>query len=231
MEMLIQARSVSKTYAGKAGAKEVQVLRGIDIDIPAGAMCAIVGSSGSGKSTLLHILGGLDRPTDGQILFKGSDIARYSSDEISQFRNKEIGFVFQFHHLLPEFTALENVMMPGLARTFKLNEVTDRATALLTEFGLKDRLNHRPGMLSGGEQQRVSMARALINNPSLLLADEPTGNLDEQNTSHLMGLISELNTSRNLTIIMVTHDLNLAQRCAYQIHLKDGIVNENNAVA
>ncbi|MCC5925400.1 MAG: ABC transporter ATP-binding protein [Bacteroidetes bacterium] len=221
---LIKAINITKTYSGKAGANDVKVLRGVAIEFSKGSMSAIIGSSGSGKSTLLHILGGLDKPTTGQIYFKDQDISSYSSEEISLFRNQEIGFVFQFHHLLPEFTALENVMMPGLARNFELNSVKKRATELLSEFGLSDRLSHRPGMLSGGEQQRVSMARALINSPSVLLADEPTGNLDEANTMHLMDLITGLNKSTGLTVIMVTHDSNLARVCDIQISLKNGVV-------
>jgi lipoprotein-releasing system ATP-binding protein len=227
----IQAQNITKTYRGKAGAADVEVLRGVTVSFAKGSMSAIVGSSGSGKSTLLHILGGLDRPTTGNILFNDHDIASYNPEEISLFRNTQIGFVFQFHHLLPEFTALENVMMPGLARDFELKEVKARAVKLLTDFGLVDRLDHRPGMLSGGEQQRVSMARALVNNPSLLLADEPTGNLDEENTRHLMNLITSLNKSIGLTIIMVTHDHNLAGVCDHQINIKNGIVAQNNELA
>lgn len=225
---LLETHSIIKTYRGKSDVADVEVLRGIDLKFQTGSMTAIVGSSGSGKSTLLHILGGLDQPTSGDVIFKGQSLASFSAEEISKFRNTEIGFVFQFHHLLPEFTALENVMMPALARKFDLHEVQGRAENLLREFGLGDRFNHRPGMLSGGEQQRVSMARALINNPSVLLADEPTGNLDETNTGQLMELITELNKNKSLTIILVTHDQQLARDCTYQVSLKDGLVFETN---
>ncbi|MCH8496152.1 MAG: ABC transporter ATP-binding protein [Balneolales bacterium] len=222
--VLIQANGLTKTYTGKAEAATVDVLKGVNVSFEAGTTNAIIGSSGSGKSTLLHILGGLDKPTQGQVLFKGTNIAEYTDTEITRFRNREIGFVFQFHHLLPEFTALENVMMPALAQNRAIQEIKPRAKEILAKFGLEDRFEHRPGMLSGGEQQRVAMARALINKPSLLLADEPTGNLDEQNTAQLMDLILGLNTDSELTIIMVTHDKALAQRCDATYEIKNGVI-------
>ncbi|KPQ00503.1 MAG: ABC-type lipoprotein export system ATPase component LolD [Bacteroidetes bacterium HLUCCA01] len=220
---MLEARNISKTFPSQSGEGTIEVLRGVSAIFTEGCIHAIVGSSGSGKSTLLHILGGLETPTTGEVLFNGKNIAGFTPDELSAFRNAEIGFVFQFHHLLPEFTALENVIIPGIARKKYSRELGDRAEKLLVDFGLGSRLSHKPGKLSGGEQQRVAMARALINSPSLLLADEPTGNLDEVNTRQLMELITAINEEHNLTIVMVTHDGNLAAQCEHQISLKDGL--------
>lgn len=223
--IILKAQNVTKTYAGKEDANDVEVLKGVNIELESGSTHAIVGTSGSGKSTLLHILGGLDKPTSGEVIFRDHDIASYSDEQVTQFRNREIGFVFQFHHLLPEFTAIENVMMPALVQDISTKEVKKRAEQLLAEFGLKDRLHHRPSMLSGGEQQRVSVARALMNNPSLLLADEPSGNLDENNTSILIDLLLSLNKERELTIILVTHDPILAQKCTKIHTIKNGTID------
>lgn len=220
--MILKAENVTRAYAGKQDTRPVEVLKGVDLEIHEGSITSIVGSSGSGKSTLLHILGGLDAPTSGDVLFKGNSICKYSETERSRFRNNEIGFVFQFHHLLPEFTALENVMMPALIRNESVRKIREKASELLGTVGLSERLEHRPSMLSGGEQQRVAMARALINDPSLLLADEPTGNLDESNTTQLLDLILGLNRDRQLTIILVTHDSQIAKKCDRIIELKDG---------
>lgn len=221
---ILSTSQVTKSYPSKAGADAVEVLKGIDIEIRQGSVTAIVGASGSGKSTLMHILGGLDKPSNGEVRFRDSLISSFNDDELSRFRNREIGFVFQFHHLLPEFTALENVMMPALIRNIPVASVIDKARQLLNGFGLGNRLDHRPAMLSGGEQQRVSIARALINDPAILLADEPTGNLDEQNTSEIIEQIIALRDARDLTVVMVTHDMDIARKCDSILTLKNGIV-------
>lgn len=221
---ILRTENLIKDYEGKSGSAMVQVLKGIDIAIPEGKITAITGASGSGKSTLLHLLGGLDEPTAGKIFYRDHDIARYTEKQRNSFRNTQIGFVFQFHHLLPEFTALENVMLPGLIADTEVSEITARATDLLQRFGLQERLHHRPSMLSGGEQQRVAMARALINQPALLLADEPTGNLDESNTTQLIDLIIHLNQVENLSVVLITHDQAIAQRCDAVLHMKDGLI-------
>lgn len=223
--MILQTQSVTKLYAAKAGIQPVEVLKGVDLSVEEGSITAIVGSSGSGKSTLMHILGGLDKPTSGNVRYKNEDISSYSESRLSQFRNKEIGFVFQFHHLMPEFTSLENVMMPALIRPHHTDTIKEKASTLLVQFGLANRLNHRPSMLSGGEQQRVAMARALINDPAVLLADEPTGNLDEANTLELLDLILELRTKNNLSIVMVTHDFDIANRCDKTYTLRNGVLD------
>jgi lipoprotein-releasing system ATP-binding protein len=223
---IIEAVDLHKVYEGKSNSKPVNVLQGVNLSIQEGSVNAIVGSSGSGKSTLLHLLGGLDKPSKGKIMFRGNDISSYDDSALTKFRNSKIGFVFQFHHLLPEFTALENVLMPALA-TGKFDSVTKaRAVKLLDEFGLSDRLEHRPSMLSGGEQQRVAMARALMNQPEVLLADEPTGNLDEANTSVLMEQILNLNQAHRLTLIIVTHDNALAAKCEHVFSIKHGIIEK-----
>jgi lipoprotein-releasing system ATP-binding protein len=223
--MILQTQNVTKLYAAKAGIPPVEVLKGIDLSLSEGSITAIVGASGSGKSTLMHILGGLDKPSSGKVFFKNEDISSYSESRLSHFRNQEIGFVFQFHHLMPEFTSLENVMMPALIRPHQTNEVRDKASQLLSKFGLSERLHHRPSMLSGGEQQRVAMARALINDPSVLLADEPTGNLDEANTMDLLELILGLRSENNLSIVMVTHDIDIAKRCDITYTLRNGVLD------
>lgn len=223
--MILQTQNVTKLYAAKAGIPPVEVLKGVDLSLSEGSITAIVGASGSGKSTLMHILGGLDKPSSGKVFFKNEDISSYSESRLSHFRNQEIGFVFQFHHLMPEFTSLENVMMPALIRPHQTNEVRDKASQLLSKFGLSERLHHRPSMLSGGEQQRVAMARALINDPSVLLADEPTGNLDEANTMDLLELILGLRSENNLSIVMVTHDIDIAKRCDITYTLRNGVLD------
>ncbi|MBW1831867.1 MAG: ABC transporter ATP-binding protein, partial [Deltaproteobacteria bacterium] len=186
---LVTVQNVTKTFEHEG--RSLQVLKGIDLQIDRGEMVTIVGPSGAGKSTLLHLIGTLDLPTEGRILYGGRDVTRLGSLELAEFRNRSIGFVFQFHHLLPEFTALENVMMPGLIQGSRRLE--DRARQLLDEVGLTDRLTHRPGELSGGEQQRVALARALLMKPELVLADEPTGNLDSQTSNSVQSLIFDLN--------------------------------------
>jgi lipoprotein-releasing system ATP-binding protein len=221
---IIEAIDIQKIYEGNSNPKPVHVLQGVDLSIEEGSVNAIIGSSGSGKSTLLHLLGGLDKPSSGRILFRGEDIAKYDDNSLAKFRSSKIGFVFQFHHLLPEFTALENVLMPALAAGQFSSETKNRAVNLLDEFGLSDRLDHRPSMLSGGEQQRVAMARALMNKPEVLLADEPTGNLDEANTTVLMEQILNLNETHRLTLIIVTHDTALAAKCENVYTIKHGVI-------
>jgi lipoprotein-releasing system ATP-binding protein len=222
---LFRTENLVKEYAERSGEATVTVLKGIDLQISEGSITGIVGASGSGKSTLLHLLGGLDQPTSGEIYYRNENLANYTEKQRNHFRNSQIGFVFQFHHLLPEFTALENVMLPGLISNESAEVISQRATQLLTQFGLEHRLQHRPSMLSGGEQQRVAMARALINNPAILLADEPTGNLDEANTRQLIDLIISLNAQQNLTILLITHDQSIAARCDRVLHIQDGLIS------
>lgn len=207
--------------------RPVEVLKGIDLEIYEGEIVTIMGPSGVGKSTLLHILGVLDRPTSGQVLIDDINIFQYNDQQLAEYRNKTVGFVFQFHHLLPEFSALENVMLPGLIAGINKVTVRNRAIELLTEVGLEDRLDHRPNELSGGEQQRVAVARALINSPKLLLADEPSGNLDRQSAEALHQLFWELNQKLNQTLIIVTHNLELAEQADRVIELFDGRVRYN----
>jgi len=217
---LIQVQQLFKSFGN--GAKKVEVLRGIDLIFSQGEKAAIVGASGVGKTTLLHILGTLDRPTSGKVLYSGRDIFTLNEKELASFRNQEIGFVFQFHHLLPEFTALENTMMPCLIQGTSKKEAALRAEAMLTLVGLKDRLPHKPGELSGGEQQRVAVARALVLEPKILLADEPTGNLDSKTGESVFALLQELNRIKNITLIVVTHNPNLAAQMPRQVILTDG---------
>ncbi len=220
MKNLVEVQQIYKTYGN--GAKRVEVLRGIDLAFFQGERVAIVGASGVGKTTLLHILGTLDRPTSGKVLYEGKDIFELNEKELALFRNREIGFVFQFHHLLPEFNALENTMMPCLIRGMSKKEGASQAESILSLVGLKNRLTHKPGELSGGEQQRVAVARALVLERKLLLADEPTGNLDTKTGEAVFDLLQELNQLKGVTLIVVTHNLNLAARLSRQIHLVDG---------
>ena len=220
MKDLVEVQRIFKTYGN--GAKQVEVLKGIDLTFFKGERAAIVGASGVGKTTLLHILGTLDRPTSGKVLYEGKDIFTLNEKALALFRNREIGFVFQFHHLLPEFNALENTMMPCLIRGMSKKEGASQAESILSLVGLKDRLTHKPGELSGGEQQRVAVARALVLEPKLLLADEPTGNLDTKTGETVFDLLQELNQVQGVTLIVVTHNLKLAARLSRQIHLVDG---------
>lgn len=220
MKELIQVQQLFKSFGN--GAKRVEVLKGIDLTFSQGERAAIVGVSGVGKTTLLHILGTLDRPTSGKVLYQGTDVFTMNEREVAAFRNREIGFVFQFHHLLPEFNALENTMMPCLIQGIPREEAASRAESILTLVGLKDRLSHKPGELSGGEQQRVAVARALVLEPKVLLADEPTGNLDTKTGESVFDLLQELNQIRGVTLIVVTHNLKLADRLLRPIHLVDG---------
>jgi len=222
---LLVARDLHKSYY--LGGKELQVLKGVDLEIERGETIAIVGPSGVGKSTLLHLLGALDRPTKGEILLDGIRLwasGGASNLEMARLRAAQIGFVFQFHHLLPEFTALENVYLAGLIRGGNAANHQKRAAELLRRVGLGERLNHKPGELSGGEQQRVALARALQNNPPLVLADEPTGNLDRATAQELQDLIFELAAEQNLSFLIATHDQAFAQRCGRILRLKDGRV-------
>ncbi len=206
---LLQVQNVSKSYPTAAG--PLQVLTAVSLDVKAGEVVAIIGESGSGKSTLLHLIGALDRPTSGSILIDEDDIFRKSDEALARFRNERIGFIFQFHHLLPEFSALENVAMPALIRGRKMKDALPRARQLLDLQGLSHRLDHRPSQLSGGEQQRVAVARALMNEPSLVLADEPTGNLDMKTADVLHGEILRLSRELGQTFIIVTHNPALAE--------------------
>jgi lipoprotein-releasing system ATP-binding protein len=219
-EPLLQVRQLNKTFV-KDGLR-IEVLKGLDLRIARGDSLAIVGVSGSGKSTLIHILGTLDHPTDGTVLFDGVDVFTWPEPKLAAFRNRKIGFVFQFHNLLPEFTSLENVMMPALIRRLPKNEARRRAEAWLIEVGLRERMNHKPGELSGGEQQRVAIARALVLDPEILLADEPTGNLDTETGKKIEDVLIALNREKGITLIVVTHNQSLADRMSLQIGLRDG---------
>lgn len=220
MSRLLEVRGLRKSY--RSGSNRVEVLNGIDLDLEAGTTTALVGASGAGKSTLLHLLGALDRPSDGTVLFRGEDIFRKNDRELALFRNRSIGFVFQFHHLLPEFTALENVMMPALIAREPRQNAAAAAEELLSDVGLGHRLNHRPGELSGGEQQRVAIARALVLAPELLLADEPTGNLDMKSSEGVHALLSDLQRRRGLSLVVVTHNERLAAAMERTVRLTDG---------
>ena len=200
----------------------MEVLQGVDLTFSQGERASVVGASGVGKTTLLHVLGTLDRPTSGKVLYQGRDIYALNEKDLAQFRNREIGFVFQFHHLLPEFNALENTMMPCLIQGIPKREATSRAEAILALVGLKERLTHKPGELSGGEQQRVAVARALVLEPKVLLADEPTGNLDARTGESVFDLLLELNRIKGVTLVVVTHNLKLAEKLSRQIQLIDG---------
>ena len=222
-EPLVTVQNVTKTFEHEG--RSLEVLKGIDLEIGSGEMVTIVGPSGAGKSTLLHLIGTLDLPTEGRILYGGRDVTRLGSSDLAEFRNRSIGFVFQFHHLLPEFTALENVMMPGLIQGGRRLE--DRARELLSEVGLSERLTHRPGELSGGEQQRVALARALLMEPKLVLADEPTGNLDSQTSNSVQSLIFDLNRRHGITFLIVTHSRDFAAMMPRQVSMKDGRIDSD----
>ena len=213
---MLTATGIYKKY------DQLTVLKGVDISINKGEIVSIVGSSGAGKSTLLHILGTLDKADEGQIILNGQHLETLNGRKLSAFRNKHIGFVFQFHHLLPEFTALENVCIPGWIAGQKKKDVVIRATELLKTLGLADRLENKPNQLSGGEQQRVAVARALINNPSIVMADEPTGNLDSANARELHQLFIDLRNKFNQTFLIVTHNEELAKMSDRILHMQDG---------
>ena len=213
---MIEAKGIVKNYGN------LRVLKGVDILIKKGEVVAITGKSGAGKSTLLHILGTLDQSDEGTILFEDNDISKYNNKELAKFRNSEIGFIFQFHYLLPEFTALENVCIPGFIAKRPENEVIEEAKKLLDYLGLTNRMQHKPGALSGGEQQRVSVARALINKPSVIFADEPSGNLDIQSSQELHSLIFKLRNDFNQTFVLVTHNTDLAKMSDRCLEMRDG---------
>lgn len=219
---MIKVTNLHKSFS--MGAYELPVLKGIDLEIKRGELIAIVGASGAGKSTLLHIIGTLDKPSSGAVTIDGQDLFRLTEAQQADFRNRRIGFVFQFHHLLPEFTALENAGMPALIQRRDPASVEADAKALLTEVGLGARLHHKPGELSGGEQQRVAMARALMQKPDLVLADEPTGNLDTHSGDALFGLMRDLNKARGTTFIIVTHNDKLSAQADRIVYMQDGTI-------
>ena len=215
---MIEIENINTSYGS------LQVLRDVCVDIHQGEVVSIVGPSGAGKTTLLQIIGTLDRPDSGSIIFNGTDVLKLKGRELAHFRNRNIGFVFQFHQLLPEFTALENVAMPALLGGTKQSEAYKRAGELLQYMGLSERINHKPAQLSGGESQRVAVARALINNPSVILADEPSGSLDSQNKRELHDLFFRLRSEMNQTFVIVTHDEQLAQQADRVLHMRDGAI-------
>lgn len=220
---LVSLRGATKTYDHEG--KRLDVLKGIDLDIERGEMVSVVGLSGAGKSTLLHLIGTLDMPSSGAVYLDGKDVTKMSGARVAALRNRTIGFVFQFHHLLPEFSAVENVMMPGMIHgAIPREQLLARATALLEEVGLGHRLTHRPGELSGGEQQRVALARALVLEPKILLADEPSGNLDTENSAAVHRLFHELNRTHGTTMVIVTHNPELARSIPRVVKMVDGRV-------
>ncbi|WFX96979.1 lipoprotein-releasing ABC transporter ATP-binding protein LolD [Citrobacter braakii] len=219
-KILLLCDNLCKRY--QEGTVQTDVLHDVSFCVGEGEMMAIVGSSGSGKSTLLHLLGGLDTPTSGDVIFSGQPMSKLSSAAKAELRNQKLGFIYQFHHLLPDFTALENVAMPLLIGKKKPAEITERARNMLKAVGLDHRASHRPSELSGGERQRVAIARALVNNPRLVLADEPTGNLDARNADSIFELLGELNRSQGTAFLVVTHDLQLAKRMSRQLEMRDG---------
>ena len=209
-----------------SGPVALHVLNDIDLDIRTGEMLAIVGASGAGKSTLLHILGGLDRPTSGRVFYRDVDVFGLDSDRLARFRNEHVGFVFQFHHLLPEFSALENVMLPALIRGTERADAAENASKVLADVGLGGRVHHRPGELSGGEQQRVAVARALVQSPDAVLADEPTGNLDAHTGEAVHELLQKINKERGITFVIVTHNDRLAIRADRVLRMTDGKLHQ-----
>lgn len=219
------ARDVARSYEGTSG-QVLEILRGVDLTVGAGEAVAIVGASGSGKSTLLHLLGALDRPTAGSVYLGGVDVGTLGEQEVAALRNQRVGFVFQFHHLLREFTALENVMMPALIRGDDFDEAEGRARELLDQVGLADRLDHKPTQLSGGEQQRVAVARALVNEPLVLLADEPTGNLDARTSAGVREVLFGLLEHHRVAMVVVTHNHELASMAGRVLRLAEGVLQD-----
>lgn len=222
--LLLQCIDLCKTY--QEGKLKTEVLKNVAFSMQPGELMAIVGSSGSGKSTLLHLLGGLDAPSSGDVIFKGRSISSMSSGEKAELRNTQLGFIYQFHHLLPDFTALENAAMPLMIGNVKPSEAQDRARQMLSAVGLEHRAAHRPSELSGGERQRVAIARALVNNPALVLADEPTGNLDQRTADSIFELLGNLNRQQGTAFLVVTHDLKLARRLDRQLEMRDGHLSQ-----
>lgn len=224
---IIEARDIKKSFY-KTKDKKIEVLKGITLNVEERKITLIVGASGAGKSTLLHILSGLAYPDSGEVKIKGVNIFKMNDDKLSSFRNKNIGFVFQFHHLLPEFDALENIAIPMMINGTSLKESLQRAETLLELVGLKERMHHKPSELSGGEQQRVAVARALANNPSIIFADEPTGNLDSQNSNTIHNLFIELNKNLGVTFLIVTHNPELIKLGDYVYEIRDGMIENSN---
>ena len=224
---LLSCQNVSKFY--QEGTQQTEVLKQVSFSMQPSELVAIVGSSGSGKSTLLHTLGGLDQPSSGEVFIKGQSLQQMSPNALAKLRNQYLGFVYQFHHLMADFTALENVMMPMLIGRQNKTEAQDRAEQILSAVGLQHRISHRPSALSGGERQRVAIARALVNNPALVLADEPTGNLDHKTTEGIFELIQQLNQEKQIAFLLVTHDLNLAEKLNRRLIMQDGVLREENA--
>jgi lipoprotein-releasing system ATP-binding protein len=220
MSSLLQVRDLHKSFVDTE--VEIQVLRGLDLDLAAGERIAIVGESGVGKSTLLHILGTLDRPSRGQILYRGKDVATFDDDALSEFRNRDVGFVFQFHYLLPDFNAMENVMLPALIQGWEPEKARAAALRLLEKVGLKERVEHRPGKLSGGEQQRVAVSRSVILEPQLILADEPTGDLDARTGEEIQNLLFRLNEEAGIALVVATHNRAFAEKIGRQMELREG---------
>ncbi len=223
---VLRCNHIQKSFNTDSDQKTLEILTDINISIQPKEICAIIGSSGCGKSTLLHIMGGLDKPSAGEVWWHDEPIHKYKTEKLAELRNQNIGFVFQFHHLLPEFTAIENVMMPAFIKGVSQKEAHKKASNLLNRFGLGSRFEHRPSQLSGGEQQRVSMARALMNNPSIILADEPTGNLDEKNTELILSLLFELREEEGISIVLITHEKEIADRCNTVYTLQNGILEK-----
>ena len=234
MSNLIRVKDLYKTYVDATSddiTTQVEVLKGVDVEVRQGEVLAILGKSGVGKSTLLHLIGGLDRPTSGSVFFEDRNIHAYNDRQLDRFRNLEIGFIFQFLHLLPEFTALENIAIGGLIAKKNVSETYGSAGEILDYVDLADRSNHYPSELSGGERQRIAIGRALINQPKVILADEPTGNLDRKTSDDILDLLWDLNGRLNRTLILVTHDHGLAQRADRMVHIVDGkIANQNQIV-
>ncbi len=222
-KVIIKTTGLTKEYQ-VSKAETLKVLKGIDTEIFEGEVITIVGPSGAGKSTLLHIMGTLDKPTKGEVIFDGEDVFRLSSNELARFRNTRIGFVFQFHHLLPEFSAIENVCLAAMISGKSMKSVEQKAKDILTEVGLGERLHHKPSELSGGEAQRVAIARALINSPKVILADEPTGNLDTKNSDEVMHLIFDLRKKYNQTFVIVTHNEKFAEMTDRTLKMVDGVI-------
>ena len=224
---LLSSQNISKFY--QEGNQQTEVLKQVSFSMQPGELVAIVGSSGSGKSTLLHTLGGLDQPSSGEVFINGQSLQKMTPNALAKLRNQYLGFVYQFHHLMADFTALENVMMPMLIGRQNKGEAQSRAEQMLSAVGLQHRISHRPSALSGGERQRVAIARALVNIPALVLADEPTGNLDHKTTESIFELIQQLNQEKQIAFLLVTHDLSLAEKLNRRLIMQDGVLREENA--